>query len=389
MASSNREDTDLFSTIRLGWFKAVNTYNIVKGSAGFVAYATILMYQHYVKLTRQMNQQRNGSSINAIYIESVHSSSVNDETNSTTKSKMIDNIYADTDTNDMDNYEAKEFIKQKLALLKEHDKVMHDVLVMHYFKNMTQVQIAQAFNRNKTWVARQLRRGRQFLRARIPDEEFLQVMRDLNKKNRSYNVYTNNNEDDENYEYDTLSRNICPKCGEQLDENGWCPNCEKFIEYDYCPKCEERLDEDGWCPNCGEFIEYDCCPKCGEQLAEDGWCPNCEEFIEYDCCPICGVQLDEDGWCPYCEEFIEYDCCPKCGEQFNEDGDYDEEDEDYYDDEDEDYYYDDSYPKYESFDRSVADALDGPEGYYNVYGEWPEGYNPISDKWIEKDDDEW
>lgn len=182
MASSNREDTDLFSTIRLGWFKAVNTYNIVKGSAGFVAYATILMYQHYVKLTRQMNQQRNGSSINAIYIESVHSSSVNDETNSTTKSKMIDNIYADTDTNDMDNYEAKEFIKQKLALLKEHDKVMHDVLVMHYFKNMTQVQIAQAFNRNKTWVARQLRRGRQFLRARIPDEEFLQVMRDLNKK---------------------------------------------------------------------------------------------------------------------------------------------------------------------------------------------------------------
>ena len=164
-------------------------------------------------------------------------------------------------------------------------------------------------------------------------------MRDLNKKNRSYNVYTNNNEDDENYEYDTLSRNICPKCGEQLDENGWCPNCEKFIEYDYCPKCEERLDEDGWCPNCGEFIEYD--------------------------------------------------CCPKCGEQFNEDGDYDEEDEDYYDDEDEDYYYDDSYPKYESFDRSVADALDGPEGYYNVYGEWPEGYNPISDKWIEKDDDEW
>lgn len=182
MASSNREDTDLFSNIRLGWYKAVNTYNIVKGRAGFVAYATILMYQHYIKLTRQINPDHVGSSVTAIFIESVCSSTVNDEVNSTTKSKMVDNIYADNNTNDMDDYEAREFVKQKLALLKRHDEAMHDVLVMHYFRNMTQVQIAQAFNRNKTWVARQLRRGRQFLRARIPDDEFLQVMRDLNKK---------------------------------------------------------------------------------------------------------------------------------------------------------------------------------------------------------------
>ena len=180
--SDNKEDTDLFALIRLGWFKAVNTYNIVKGNAGFVAYASTLMYQHYIKLTRQINQKHNGISVNTIYIESVHSNSVNEAANATTKSKMIDAVYTDNDTDDMASYEAQEYMQQKLKLLKKYDNTIYEVVIMHYFKNMTQSQIAMAFNRNKTWVARQLKRGKQFLRSRITDDEYLQVMRDLNKK---------------------------------------------------------------------------------------------------------------------------------------------------------------------------------------------------------------
>ena len=34
---------------------------------------------------------------------------------------------------------------------------------------------------------------------------------------------------------------------------------------------------------------------------------------------------------------------------------------------------------YRSLDEKVIDALDGPEGYYNVYGEWPDGYDDHND----------
>lgn len=180
--SDNKEDTDLFALIRLGWYKAVRTYDITRGGAGFVAYASTIMFQHYIKLTRQINQKHNGLSVNTIYIESVHSNATNETANATTKSKMVDAVYTDNDTDDMASYEAQEYMKQKLQLLKKHDQTIYDVVVMHYFKNMTQSQIAQSFNRNKTWVARQLKRGKQFLRSRITDDEYLQVMKDLNKK---------------------------------------------------------------------------------------------------------------------------------------------------------------------------------------------------------------
>ena len=181
--AENKEDTDLFSTIRLGWFRAVNTYNITKGNAGFVAYASTLMYQHYIKLTNKVNQKHNGLSVNSVFIESVQCTSMNNELNTTTRNKIIDNIYADGNTSDMDDFEAKEFMQQKLLLLKQYNKIIYEVIVMHYFKGKTQVQIANHFNRNKTWVARQLRRGRQYLRSRIPSEEYLQVMKDLDKNN--------------------------------------------------------------------------------------------------------------------------------------------------------------------------------------------------------------
>lgn len=179
--SDDKENTDLFSSIRLGWLKAVETYNIVKGNAGFVAYASTLMYQHYIKLTRQVNQKHNGISVNAMYIESVHSTSVNERENTAFKNKMVDTVYTDSNTNDMAIYEAKEYIKQKLDQLKEYDETMYEVVMLHYFNDMTQVQIAKIYKRNKTWVSRKLKRAKQFMKARITDEEFLQIIKDLDK----------------------------------------------------------------------------------------------------------------------------------------------------------------------------------------------------------------
>lgn len=179
--SEDKENTDLFSVIRLGWYKAVNTYNIVKGNAGFVAYASTLMYQHYIKLTRQVNQKHNGLSVNSMYIESVHSKSANNGVSTAAQVKMIDAINTDYDEKDIAIFEAKDFVKQKLELLKEYDKTMYDIIVLHYFKGITQVQIAKIYKRNKTWVSRQLRRARQFMRSRITDDDYLKIIKELDK----------------------------------------------------------------------------------------------------------------------------------------------------------------------------------------------------------------
>ncbi len=179
--SIDKENTELFSKIRMGWLKAVNTYNIVKGNAGFVAYASTLMYQHYVKLTRQINQKHNGISVNAMYIESAHSNSINEVANTASKNKMTDAVCQDYEEKDIILFEAKEFVKQKLQLLKEYDELMYDIVVLHYFKGLTQVEIAKKYERNKTWVSRQLRRAKQFMRSRITDDDYLRIIKELDK----------------------------------------------------------------------------------------------------------------------------------------------------------------------------------------------------------------
>ena len=177
--SDDKESTDLFSNIRMGWFKAVETYNIVKGNAGFIAYASTLMYQHYVKLTRQVNQNHTGLSVNTIYVENVHTKRLGDAENVTFKSKMIDNVYTDETREDTRIYEAKEYVSQLLNDLKEHDEVMYRIIKLHYFDDLSQVQIAEIYGRNKTWVSRQIRKAKRYLRDSITDDEYLQILNDL------------------------------------------------------------------------------------------------------------------------------------------------------------------------------------------------------------------
>ena len=178
-ASEDKESTDLFSDIRLGWYKAVNTYNILKGNAGFVAYASTLMYQHYIKLTRKVNQKHNGLSVNAMYIESVHSTSVNEGQSNTSKSKIVDAISIDSSKNDISIYETKDFIRSKLNDLKEYDETVYNITMLHYFKGVTQVEITKMYERNKTWVSRQLKKARQFLKSRISDKLYLEIIKEL------------------------------------------------------------------------------------------------------------------------------------------------------------------------------------------------------------------
>lgn len=179
------EQTDLFAIVREGWYKAVQTYDITKGKAGFVAYASTIMYQHYVRMTRKYNATHNGSSVNTISAEGVHSNKT-ESMSSTSQSKMLDNVYADT-TQDMLIYEGQDYMKQKLELLKEYDPIVYQVIMLRFYGQLSQLEIVDRMStegkkkRNKTWVSRQIKKGKAFLRSKIPEEEYREIIKDLNK----------------------------------------------------------------------------------------------------------------------------------------------------------------------------------------------------------------
>lgn len=182
--SDDKESTDLFATIRLGWYKAVRTYDITRGGAGFVAYASTIMFQHYIRLTRQQNDKHIGLSVNALYVESVHSTST-EATGNTTKSKMVENVYTDDSVQDTLVYEAKEYMKEKLEELKEFDPITYEVVMLKFYGQLSQVEIVNKLStpekkRNKTWVSRQIKKGKQFLKEIITDEDYLNILKDLN-----------------------------------------------------------------------------------------------------------------------------------------------------------------------------------------------------------------
>ena len=102
-------------------------------------------------------------------------------TSSASKSKVTDAVCQDYEEKDIVLFEAKEFVKQKLQLLKEYDELAYDIVMMHYFKDLTQVEIAKKYKRNKTWVSRQLKRAKQFMRSRITNDDYLKIIKELNK----------------------------------------------------------------------------------------------------------------------------------------------------------------------------------------------------------------
>lgn len=97
---------------------------------------------------------------------------------------------------------------------------------------------------------------------------------------------------------------LCIDCGGDLDDEGYCENCDDDdeicleckcsiddCECNTCDVCDAELDDDDVCPNC------DYCDECGEAVGGFGECSNddCETNKEY--CINCEEELPSDGIC--------------------------------------------------------------------------------------------
>ena len=161
--NNEREFTDLFSEIRMGWIRAVNTYDLInKATAEFIPYACTLMYQAYIKHTKKFDEDHEGKSVRASSTEDAYSTTSNDA--DTHNAKMIENIYEDKNSlREIEQLEIHELLKQKLDLLKAYDKDMYDILYLNFFGGFSQVQLADKYGTNQVWISRQIKKGKRFL----------------------------------------------------------------------------------------------------------------------------------------------------------------------------------------------------------------------------------
>lgn len=78
----------------------------------------------------------------------------------------------------------------------------------------------------------------------------------------------------------------CPDCGNNLDDDGWCWECQDFMIEEIkdnrhnngteeCPFCFESLNDEGWCENCSEYV-FDVCIRCGTDFVDEyTFCVKC------------------------------------------------------------------------------------------------------------------
>lgn len=89
-------------------------------------------------------------------------------------------------------------------------------------------------------------------------------------------------------------------------------------EIKYCSKCGAELDDDGWCDCCNRFMEEESvfCGCCGSRITIKNFCSSCLQTAKLDqnesedenddfsgICPICNGKINKYGWCEECLDF--------------------------------------------------------------------------------------
>jgi RNA polymerase sigma factor (sigma-70 family) len=158
---------DVYSVLRTGWVKAVKSYNPSRTTVGFVPFASFIMRQHYIMFARRIKKDRIGNSIRDELLSGV-SVDTQDE-NDKMSSGCITNILK-YECDEFKSIELKNFIQNKLDMLKEEDEVQYDFIRMHYIEGYSQKKLGEIYEMSQSAVSRKIRKGLAFLKSAISQD---------------------------------------------------------------------------------------------------------------------------------------------------------------------------------------------------------------------------
>lgn len=158
---------DILSILKLGWVKAVKTYNEEKATADFIAYCTFIMQQNYIMFARRINEHKIGTSVRDEVMSSVTVDGY-DNTDKMTQGCM-ENIMK-YEVEDFEQIEIKDFIRDMLERLKAHDDLQYLIIKKHCIEGITQKELGETLKMSQSAISRNIKKGLQFLRKEIQYE---------------------------------------------------------------------------------------------------------------------------------------------------------------------------------------------------------------------------
>lgn len=158
---------DILSILKLGWVKAVKTYNEEKATADFIAYCSFLMQQNYVMFARRINEHKIGTSVRDEVMSSVTVDGY-DNTDKMTQGCM-ENIMK-YEVQDYEDIETKDFIRDMLERLREHDTLQYTIIKRHCIDGVTQKKLGEQLKMSQSAISRNIKKGLAFLKKEMEFE---------------------------------------------------------------------------------------------------------------------------------------------------------------------------------------------------------------------------
>lgn len=158
---------DIMSILKLGWVKAVNKYDEEKATADFIAFCAKLMEQAYVQFARRINEKKIGTSVRDEVLSSVTIDGY-DNTDKMTQG-CIDNIMK-YDVEEYKDIEMKDYIRDMLERLQEHDNLQYIIIKKHCIDGVTQKDLGEELQMSQSAISRHIKKGLRFLKKEIQSE---------------------------------------------------------------------------------------------------------------------------------------------------------------------------------------------------------------------------
>lgn len=163
---------DMYQILYIGWVRAVKFYNRKKATGKFHAVASFLIHQAYVQFAKKITKDKDGSSVKHQLLCDVNiESSENQERN--TEGVVTAIMKDDSTQTEIKHLELKEFVKDKLNVLKRRDYQLYELVYKHIFEERTQKSLCEEYHMNATTMSRKIKMAYEFLRNLIKPEELL------------------------------------------------------------------------------------------------------------------------------------------------------------------------------------------------------------------------
>lgn len=167
---------DIMAILKTGWVKAVFKYDIDKDKTMtcFVPFAQFVMYQEYViTFKKRHTPNKDGVSVKEVLINSVNAAkAIITEDEKRNKNSIVEIIEIDEKaSSDYNTLELKMYIKEKLEILKTYYPSNYNMIIEYYFNEKTQHRIASQYNMTQSTISRLLKKGENFLRIIIDEDE--------------------------------------------------------------------------------------------------------------------------------------------------------------------------------------------------------------------------